>query len=154
MHNRRAVVLIAISALVTAAAAVMAPPLMADPESTLAQALHTARSASQCPPLQSDPFVQRVAEMALQNTSDYISHRTAAVPFTDPMPALKVIGYTGSKAVLLSGYGASDADAVHGLILQGYALIPDCSYTQYGTSAIRDAGGFNLTSVVLARQDA
>ena len=88
--------------------------------------------------------------MALQATSDYISHRNAAVPFTDPMPALKTIGYTGSKAILLSGYGTDEADAIHGLVLEGRESIPNCSYTQYGASATRDDGGFNLTSLVLA----
>lgn len=152
MHNRRAVHLIFISALTIATATVMAPLVMADPVSTLTSAVDTVRSASQCPPLQSDPLVERAAQMATQATSDYISHRSAAVPFTDPMPALKTIGYTGSTALLLSGYGTSEADAVHGLILQGRELIPNCQYTQYGVSATRDDGGFNLTSVVLAAQ--
>jgi len=88
--------------------------------------------------------------MGMQATSDYISHRSAAVPFTDPMPALKTIGYTGSKALLLSGYGSDETDAIHGLVLEGRELIPNCSYTQYGVSAARDDAGFNLASVVLA----
>jgi hypothetical protein len=90
--------------------------------------------------------------MAMQATSDYISHRSAAVPFTDPMPALKTIGYEGSNALLLSGYGTDEADAIHGLLLEGREAIPNCSYTQYGVSSMRDDGGFNLTSVVLAAQ--
>ena len=154
MHNRHTVDLLAISALITAMAAtatVTAPRVIADPTSTLDQAVHTLRSGSQCPPLQSDPLVQRVTEMATQNTSDWINHHNVEVPFTDPMPALKGIGYTaGSKAVLLSGYGANEADAIHGLILEGLKPIPDCSYTQYGVNAMRDDAGFNLTSVVLA----
>jgi hypothetical protein len=90
--------------------------------------------------------------MVTQATSDYISHRSAAVPFTDPMPALKTIGYTGKKALLLSGYGASEGDAVRGLLLQGRESIPSCSYTQYGMSATRDDRGFNLVALVLAAQ--
>jgi hypothetical protein len=90
--------------------------------------------------------------MAMQATSGYINHRTAAIPFTDPMPALKTIGYTGSEALLLSGYGTDDADAIDGLLLEGRESIPNCSYTQYGVSATRDDGGFTLTSVVLAAQ--
>ncbi|MCA2276889.1 hypothetical protein JF780_26595 [Mycobacterium intracellulare] len=151
MHTHRTVDLLAISALVTVTATVMAASVIADPVSTLAQAVQSLRSGSQCPPLQSDPLVQRVTEMATQNTSDWINHHNVEVPFTDPMPALKGIGYTaGSKAVLLSGYGANEADAIHGLILQGLKPIPDCSYTQYGVNAMRDDAGFNLTSVVLA----
>jgi hypothetical protein len=150
MQRRRTVHLIAISALAVATATVMAPPVMADPGSTLTSAVDTVRSASQCPPLQSDPLVERAAQMATQTTSDYISHRSAAVPFTDPMPALKTIGYTGKTALLVSGYGTSEADAVHGVLLEGRELIPNCSYTQYGVSATRDDGGFNLASLVLA----
>jgi hypothetical protein len=150
MQRRRTAHLIAISALAIATATVMAPRVIADPVSTLTSAVDAARSASRCPPLQSDPLVERAAQIAMQQSSDYIGHRTATVPFTDPMPALKTIGYTGSKAVLLSGYGASEEDAAQGLILEGHASIPNCQYTQYGVSAARDSGGFNLTSVVLA----
>jgi hypothetical protein len=150
MQRHRTVHLIAISALGVATATVMARPVMADPGSTLTSAVDTVRSASQCPPLQSDPLVERAAQMATQTTSDYISHRSAAVPFTDPMPALKTIGYTGKTALLVSGYGTSEADAVHGVLLEGRELIPNCSYTQYGVSATRDDGGFNLASLVLA----
>jgi hypothetical protein len=142
--------LVAISLLSVAATMVTAPAATADRLSSLTSAVDTVRSASSCPPLQSDPLVQRASQMAMQATSDYISHRSAAVPFTDPMPALKTIGYTGGKALLLSGYGSNETDAIHGLVLQGRELIPDCSYTQYGVSAARDGGGFNLASVVLA----
>ena len=150
MQRRRTVHLVAISALAVATATVMAPPVMADPGSTLTIAVDTVRSASQCPPLQSDPLVERAAQMATQTTSDYISHRSAAVPFTDPMPALKTIGYTGKTALLVSGYGMSETDAVHGVLLEARDLIPNCSYTQYGVSSTRDDGGFNLASLVLA----
>jgi hypothetical protein len=150
MHTRSAARLIAMSALIGATATVLAPAAMADPQSTLTRAVDSVRSGSRCPPLRSDPFVVRAAQMAMQATSDYISHRTAAVPTGDPMPALKTIGYTGTKAILLSGYGTDEADAIHGLLLEGRESIPNCSYTQYGVSATRDDGGFNLTSVVLA----
>jgi hypothetical protein len=152
MHNRRTVHPLAISALAVALATAMAPPAIADPRSTLTSAVDAARSATPCLPLQADPIAERAAQMALQATSDYINHRSAAIPFTDPMPALKTIGYTGSKALLLSGYGADEADAIHGLLLEGRESIPSCSYTQYGVSATRDDAGFTLTSVVLAAQ--
>jgi uncharacterized protein YkwD len=150
MQRRRPAHVVLISALAAAVATVMAPQAMADPVSTLTSAVDTVRSASQCPPLQSDPLVERAAQMATQQTSDYVSHRSAAVPFTDPMPALKTIGYTGKTALMVSGYGTSEADAVHGVLLEGRELIPNCSYTQYGVSATRDDGGFNLASLVLA----
>jgi uncharacterized protein YkwD len=150
MQRSRTAHFAAVSLLGLAAAVVTAPAATADPLSSLTSAVDTIRSASSCPPLQPDALVQRAAEMAMQATSDYISHRSAAVPFTDPMPALKTIGYTGGKALLLSGYGSDETDAIHGLVLQGRELIPDCAYTQYGVSAARDGGGFNLASVVLA----
>ena len=149
MQGRQPAHLVAVSLLTMAAATATAPWATAD-LSSLTSAVDTIRSASQCPPLQSDPFVQRAAEMAMQATSDYISHRSAAVPFTDPMPALKTIGYKGRTAILLSGYGTNETDAIHGLILQARDVVPKCSYTQYGVSAVRDDGGFDLTSVVLA----
>lgn len=122
----------------------------ADSQSPLSEAITAIRSASDCPALQSDPLVERVAAMANQSTSDYISHRSAAVPFTDPMPALSTIGYSGAKAILLSGYGMTPSDAMHGLVLQWQGLKPDCSYQQFGTSTWHDDGGFDLASVVLA----
>ncbi|MEZ0365012.1 hypothetical protein ACAG26_15120 [Mycobacterium sp. pUA109] len=118
----------------------------AAPETALTSAVDAARGP--CPPLQWDPLVARAAEMMNHATDDYVNHRTGASPDTDPMPALRTIGYTGSKATLLSGYGAGEAAAIHGLIVQGYKLIPDCSYTHYGTDILHGAG-FVLTSVVL-----
>jgi hypothetical protein len=150
MRHRRTGHLIAVLAAAVGTAIATAPLVVADPVTTLTRAVDAARGASRCAPLQSDPLVERATQMATQQTSDYIGHRSPAVPFTDPMQALKTIGYTGSKAILLSGYGMSEADAAQGLILQGHALIPDCQYTQYGVDAMRDSGGFNLTSVILA----
>ncbi len=88
--------------------------------------------------------------MANQASSDYISHRSAAVPFTDPLPALSTIGYAGQKALLLSGYAPTQALAMHALILQWQGIKPDCSYTQFGSSTWHDPAGFDLASVVLA----
>ena len=138
-------------ALVVALATMVATtaPAQADPQSPLGQTVIAARSASTCGPLQSDPLVERVASMANQSTSDYMSHRSAAVPFTDPLPALSTLGYVGAKAVQFSGYGATQSDAVHALMLQWQASRPDCSYTQFGTSTWHDAAGFELASVIL-----
>ena len=150
MQTRKVCRLIAISVLSVAQAAVAAPVASADPESNLTITVDAIRSASQCPPLQPDPLVQRAAEMATTGTSDYISHRSAAVPFSDPMPALKTIGYTGSKSKLVSGYGSNETDAIHGLIVTGSDVIANCELTQFGVSAQQDDAGFTLTAVVLA----
>lgn len=149
MQTRQAARVIAILVLSVAPAAVAAVA-SADPVSYLTSAVDTIRSASQCPPLQPDPLVQRAAEMATKGTSDYVSHRSAAVPFSDPMPALKTIGYTGSKGKLISGYGSNETDAIHGVIVTGTDTIANCAYTHYGVSSEQDDQGFTLTAVVLA----
>jgi hypothetical protein len=141
----------------TAAAAVVATiatvatagPASAEPLPALTSAIDDVRAASTCPPLVSDPLVVRSAELAAQETSDYLSHRSAVVPFSDPLPALKTIGYAGNKGELLSGYGENETDSIHGLVLEALSKVPDCSFTQYGVNASFE-DGFVLTSVVLA----
>ncbi|EHB58511.1 hypothetical protein MycrhDRAFT_0947 [Mycolicibacterium rhodesiae JS60] len=131
-------------------ATVLAPGSSADATSDLAGAVGVARSASHCPPLQADPLVERVAQMASANTSDYVNFRTSAVPFTDPMPALATIGYRGSKALLFAGYGTTPADALRGVLLEFRQAKPDCTYTVSGINALGDSTGFYVASVVLA----
>ncbi|OPX11955.1 hypothetical protein B1790_05765 [Mycobacterium sp. AT1] len=126
-----------------------AAPSRAEPQSALGQAIIAARATSACAPLQSDPLVERTAAMANQSSSDYMSFRSAAVPFTDPLPALSTIGYHAAKALQLTGYGATRAEALHGLMLQWQAAPPDCSYTQFGTSTWHDDSGFELASAIL-----
>lgn len=157
MLLRRARRLVTLTVLLGCAGATHAPISAADPLSNLIEAVNNTRSSSACLPLKRDDLVQRVADMAAQETQDYIYHRSAQVPFTDPKPALLAIGYTPSKALLLSGYGdhlsggPPEESAIRGLILQGHFTIPDCSYTTYGVAAVRDdVKGFNVTSVVLA----
>ncbi|MFV8267688.1 hypothetical protein ACNQR9_32630 [Mycolicibacterium peregrinum] len=120
----------------------------ADPPTNLSSAADTLRAASQCPPLQPNPLVTRAAEMATNETSDYIAHRTAVVPFTDPVPALNTIGYPTGKALLFTGYDPNEADSIQGLTLTMRKDIRDCTLTQYGTST-RHEDGFVLTAAVL-----
>jgi hypothetical protein len=149
MPNRRTGVHAVALTLSLATALTTAPHAAADPTATLTQALVTVRAASNCPATQWDPLVQRGAQMANQATSDYVNQRSAAVPFTDPLPALTTIGYAGAKGLLMSGYGATEADALHALMLQYQAWKPDCSYTRFGVDAFRDDAGFNLASAIL-----
>jgi hypothetical protein len=135
--------------LATTATLATAGPASAEPLPSLTSAIDSVRASSTCPPLVSDPLVVRSAELATQATSDYLSHRSAAVPFSDPLPALKTIGYPGNKADLLSGYGENEIDSIHGLVLQALSKVTDCSFTQYGVNASFE-DGFVLTSVVLA----
>lgn len=138
-------------AAVTAGVVVLATaaPASAEPLPSLTSAIDSVRGSSDCPPLVSDPLVVRSAEMATKETSDYLNHRSAQVPFTDPLPALKTVGYPGTRAYLLSGHGATEIDSIHGLILQALKQVPDCGFTQYGVNASHE-DGFVLTSVVLA----
>lgn len=139
--------------LVTAAAIAItttAPLAAADPANELAAAVATERAAAHCPPLQSDPLVTRVAQLASENTREYAVFRTAAVPFTDPLPALATVGHPASKAILLSGYGSSAADALRGVVLNYRAAQPDCTFTQSGTDVQQDDTGAYIASVVLA----
>jgi hypothetical protein len=132
-----------------AASAGMSGRASADPQGSLSRAVDNFRGSS-CSPLQSDPLVTRAAQMANQESREYIRYRSAVVPFTDPMPALKTIGFTGSKALLVSGYGKNERDSIHGLIVEGHDALRDCTWTQYGVDTLEDEG-FILTSVVLAR---
>ncbi|MDR3655972.1 MAG: hypothetical protein P4L48_09945 [Mycobacterium sp.] len=122
----------------------------ATPIPDLTQAVNAARSASNCSALQANSLAEKVAQMATQNTVDYEAHRVSAVPFTDPMPALKTIGYTGSKAALFAGFGSTEADSIRGALIQGRDNISDCSLTQYGVSSALDDAGNTVTSVVMS----
>jgi hypothetical protein len=104
-----------------------------------------------CGPLRSNPLIDQ-ATTAINGTTDkWINNASRAVPDTDPLALLKDLGYGGSKAATLSGASANGGDAIKALLLQGFAKIPDCSYTDYGVSAIYNAKkDLILTTVVLA----
>ena len=151
-HAQSILAAVTSTTVVLVSSAELASPVSADPLASLTNVVDTIRSASGCPPLQADPLVTRVAEMATHATSDYIHHRTAAIPFDgDAMPALKTIGYRGGHAMLMQGYGDTETKAIHGLALLAWdpAAIPKCAYTQYGISAIQDDGAV-FTAVLLA----
>lgn len=150
MMNHRTNYTITVAAILTLLPITTAPMASADPTADLTQAVNSARSASNCPALQSNPFAEKVAQMSTQNTVDYIAHRVAAVPFTDPVPALKTIGYTGGKAIMFAGFGHTEADAIQGVLLHGRDNIPDCALTQYGLSSSVDDDGNSVMSVVMA----
>jgi hypothetical protein len=149
MHPCGVSLTVAAALVATIATIATAGPASAEPLPALTSAIDEVRAASTCPPLVSDPLVVRSAELATQETSDYLSHRSAVVPFDDPRPALKAIGYPGSRGLLLSGYGENVADSIHGVVLEALSKVPDCSFPQYGVNASFE-DGFVLTSVVLA----
>ncbi|MCV7323032.1 hypothetical protein H7K01_00090 [Mycobacterium intracellulare subsp. chimaera] len=101
--------------------------------------------------MQYNAVAEHVAEIINRSTDDYLNQVATRVPITDPLEGLKDLGYEGTKAYLLQGANESDANAIKGALLQGYAAIPDCSYTDFGVSLRRnERTGYILASVVLA----
>lgn len=129
----------------------LAPSARADRALSLRDAVASVRGAASCGPLNYNSVVEQAAEISNQWTDDWIMHTATKMPNSDPLPALQDLGYRGTKAKLLSGAGRNEADAIKGALLEGYAAIPDCSYTEFGVSIQRnDTVGYDLTSIVLA----
>jgi hypothetical protein len=128
----------------------VAPPAAADSTDSLRAAVAAARGTA-CGPLRSDPVVDQAAEGINETTNKWIDHAARAVPEADALPVLKDLGYGGSKAAILSSAANDDGDAIKGLILQGFAKIPDCSYTDVGVSTMYNTTkDMILMTVVLA----
>ena len=134
----------------TTASVSMAPSAVADSSDILRAALLAARAAP-CGPLRSDPLVEKTATEVNESTDRWIDHDARVEPEADALPRLKDLGYGGSKAAILTGAGATDADSIKAVLLQGYLKIPDCSYTDYGVSALHNTSkDMILTTIVLA----
>jgi hypothetical protein len=137
------------AALASLLAVVPAPTAAADDTGNLKAQVDAARR--KCPPLQPDPVLDGVAQRANHESQSYIEHTARFVPFEDPMPVLRELGYPASKAKLIPGYGDVEAKAIHGVTVQGWQAIPDCSYTNYGLNVLTNAnGGYVLAALVLA----
>jgi hypothetical protein len=133
-----------------AAGGSLAPSAMADSASDLRAAVMSLRQSS-CGALRSEPVVEQVAANVNQSTDLWIDHTAHAVPVPDPLPVLKDLGYAGNKATMIVSAGQTEADAIKGLLLQGYAKIPDCSYTDYGASFLQNqTSGYFLATLVMA----
>jgi hypothetical protein len=130
----------------------LASSALADPSENFKSAVASARAGTSCGPLRYNPVVEQVAEISNRSTDKYLNHAATEVPVVDPLPGLKDLGYGGSKGALLSGAARNEADAIKGVILQGFDKLPDCSYTDFGVSMLRSQwnGGYYLTSLVLA----
>jgi hypothetical protein len=134
----------------TTATLAVAPSAVAQPNDTLKNAVVAARAGS-CGPLRSDPVVDHAAEDVNGTTDKWIDHAARVVPETNALAVLKDLGYRGTKAAILSGVGKTDANAIKATLLQGYDKIPDCSYTDYGVSALHNKSkDMILVTVVLA----
>jgi hypothetical protein len=134
----------------TVATVSMAPPAMADPSDSLRAALVAARGAS-CGPLRSNPMAEEAAGDINGTTDKWLDHAARVVPETNALAVLKDLGYGGTKAAILSGVGVTEVNAIKATLLQGYLKIPDCSYTDYGVSALfNKSKNMILTTIVLA----
>jgi uncharacterized protein YkwD len=142
---------LALSSALAAAVLAMssAPPSVADSTANLQSKVDAARGG--CPPLQPDPALAQVAQRADFETHSYIEHTARFEPFEDPMPVLHDMGYNASKAKLVAAYGDTEDKAVHGVIVLGWQVIPDCTYTKYGLDAFDNPdGGYSLAALILA----
>jgi hypothetical protein len=129
----------------------MAPAAVADSTDSLRAAVAAARGTAACGPLRSDPVVDQAAMEINETTDRWINNASRAVPETDPLSPLKDLGYGGSKATVLSGAAKDPGDAIRATLLQGFAKLPDCSYTEFGVNALYNAKkDMILTTVVLA----
>lgn len=148
-------------AMVTALSPGLAPSVLADPVADLRDAITSARSETSCGPLRYNPVVEQGAEVYNRLTDDYLNHTATRVPegnlspgeHVDPLPGLKDLGYSGTKAALLQGAHKREALAIKGALLEGYAwnAISDCSYSDFGTSMrLNQRTGYSLASVILA----
>jgi hypothetical protein len=130
----------------------LAPSALADSAANFRKAVVSARSGTSCGPLRDNSVVEQVAETINRLSDNYINHNATQVPIEDPQAGLKDLGYDGNKGKLFQGAATtSDADAIKGALIEAYAAIPDCSYTDFGVSLRRnETSGYNLTVLVLA----
>lgn len=145
-----------VGVLMTASATIIfadisAPPARSDVGSDLRDAVTQMRGGASCGPLHPDSIADQVAAIINKSYSDWLDHTSTYPPITDPMPGLKELGYRGTKGKFLGGVSKkNEAEAITGVLVEGYAAIPDCSYTDYGVNMSRnDASGYSLAAVVL-----
>lgn len=115
------------------------PAAFADATDSLRAAVAAARPSA-CGSIRSDPLIDRAARQINESTDSYLNFTARAVPETDALPVLKDLGYEGAnKTRILSGAAADVASTIKGLLLQGWADLPDCSYTAYGVATLYNA---------------
>jgi hypothetical protein len=128
----------------------LAPPAAADSVDSLRSAVMQSRGSS-CGGLRSEPLVEQAALNVNQSVQQWLNNAARSQPVPDAVPLLKDLGYGGTKATMIFGAGRTDAAAIKGLLLEGYDKVPDCTYTDFGASAITDqTSGRILMAVVLA----
>lgn len=167
-HKRSAVenrsggwIALAIAVMTLVAATVLqAPSAKADFTENLREAVMQLHSGS-CGPLHSAPLVEKTAGFVARGTDNYLNHDTRVAPgrvnsqgrlVVDPLSILKDLGSNAGKAMAIEGAGETESDAIRSTLIIGYRDIPDCSYAEYGVSALpnNNSGHYYLTALVLA----
>jgi hypothetical protein len=153
-YSESAGVVVPMIAMVVCANISLASPASADLAGDLQAGLTQKRAATSCAPLKPDPVADHVAAIINRSYSDWLDHASTDPPITDPLPGLKELGYRASAGKFLGGVSKKNqADAIKAALLEGYAAIPDCSYTDYGLNISRnEASGYTLAAVVLAHR--
>lgn len=138
-----------------------ASPAAANFVDNLKDAVMQAHGGTSCGPLRSEPLADQTATIINKHTDAYLNHAARVVPghvdaqgrlVVDPLPILKDLGSNAGKAMLLQGAGKTEADAISFILISGYRVISDCSFTEYGVSALpnNNPDGYFLTALVLA----
>lgn len=143
----------ALPVLVLTAGVTVAPPAAADRAEEVEHAVAVARTAAPCSPLQYSPAVEHAAEIVNQSTLSYLNHTAENIPLDDQHPTalIKDLGVNTTNVMSLQGAGPNEADAIKGVLLEGYKAIPDCSYTQVASSRLyAQQSGQVLIVVILA----
>lgn len=128
----------------------ISPKALAEPIDNARAAVMQARGGS-CGALRSEPLVERAAYLVNQSIDGWIDHTIRFAPIDKPLPILKDLGYPGGKAAMALGASKNEADAIKGMLLEAWAAIPDCSYSDYGVSILMNKSRNEfLTAVVVA----
>jgi hypothetical protein len=146
MLKRSIATMVALSAPV-----LLAPTVHADPAPDIQGAVASLRGNSSCPPLRYDPVVEQAAATITRVNAGYVNHTGTTEPVSDALPGLKDLGYGGSKATILQGAAPDHGDSVKAMLLEGYAALRDCSYTDFGVDVRSDdSTGITYSALVLA----
>lgn len=160
-HRGRTCIALAIMLMTAVAVTVhQSPSAAADFVDNLQDAIIQARDTS-CGAIRLDPLVDKTAAIVAETTDRYLNHTARVAPgrvnsqgqlIVDPLPILKDLGSNAGKAKSIEGAGKTQADAIKSILITGYKDIPDCSYTEYGVSALPDNNPdhYFLTALVLA----
>jgi hypothetical protein len=129
-----------------------APAAAADFAGNFRDAVLRAHAGAPCPPLRPEPLADQTAVIVAKSLATYLDHNARVVPVTDPLPILKDLGLNVGKAKLVQGAGKTEDDAITSALIIGVKDLPDCSYSEYGTTVLPNTnrGGYYLTAAVLA----